>query len=153
MHTINERKNEWKEAICLVPFQRGYRPPPYRQPFAPRPFQWSSPPGAPHRPRRGLFSFMRPRVTGFERPPSAGAAGKLTDPANLQQLLANTQQVLNTIHQMGPFIEQYGPLIKNLPSMWKLYRELKSLPDEKDKKTDESKTEDPKKEAKEKTGR
>ncbi len=31
--------------------------------------------------------------------------------------------------QMRPLVEQYGPMVRNLPSMWKLYRAVQSMPD------------------------
>ncbi|WP_232713424.1 YqfQ family protein [Bacillus xiapuensis] len=81
-------------------------------------------------------------MTGFERQ-GASAAGsaaqKLSNPANFQQILSNTQQFLNTVQQVGPLVEQYGPLVKNLPSMWKLYRGLKSLPDQEEESSKEEK--------------
>ncbi|KAB7708748.1 hypothetical protein F9802_00940 [Bacillus aerolatus] len=122
----------------MIPFQHGNRPlPPHYYPPAARPFPGPRPNAAPQRPGRGLFGRMRqrssPQLTGFERRGTAAAAQKLTNPMNLQQMLANTQQILNTVQQMGPIVEQYGPLVKNLPSMWKLYRGLKALPDEKEK--------------------
>ncbi|MBT2693494.1 hypothetical protein J7E32_10770 [Bacillus sp. ISL-55] len=73
--------------------------------------------------------------------PARGASGggilkTLADPSALNGFLTNTQKVLNTAQQFGPMIQQYGPLVRNLPSMWKLYRGLKDLPD-----ADESKSE------------
>ncbi|WP_251027805.1 YqfQ family protein [Bacillus sp. ISL-41] len=63
----------------------------------------------------------------------AGSGGgilkTLADPSALNGFLTNTQKVLNTAQQFGPMIQQYGPLVRNLPSMWKLYRGLKDLPD------------------------
>lgn len=67
--------------------------------------------------------------------PARGASGgggilkTLADPSALNGFLSNTQKVLNTAQQFGPMIQQYGPLVRNLPSMWKLYRGLKDLPD------------------------
>lgn len=68
--------------------------------------------------------------------PARAAAGSgggflktLTDPAALNGFLTNTQKVLSTAQQFGPMIQQYGPLVRNLPSMWKLYKGLKDMPD------------------------
>jgi hypothetical protein len=58
-----------------------------------------------------------------------GILKTLTDPAALNGILSNTQKVLNTAQQFGPMIQQYGPLVRNIPSMWKLYKGLKDLPD------------------------
>jgi hypothetical protein len=58
-----------------------------------------------------------------------GILKTLADPSALNGFLTNTQKVLNTAQQFGPMIQQYGPLVRNLPSMWKLYRGLKDLPD------------------------
>lgn len=119
----------------MMPFPRGNRPSPfYYYPPAGRAF--SPPPQFPNmsgRAGRGLLGRLAQGAgsTGFERAGTAGAQ-KLTNPANLQQILANTQQVLKTVQQIGPMVEQYGPMVKNLPSMWKLYKGLKSLPDEKE---------------------
>jgi hypothetical protein len=75
----------------------------------------------------GLLSGGNPAARG------AGSGGgilkTLTDPSALNGFLTNTQKVLSTAQQFGPMIQQYGPLVRNLPSMWKLYRGLKDLPD------------------------
>lgn len=75
-----------------------------------------------------------PQAGGTAR--AAGSGGgflkTLTDPAALNGFLNNTQQVLKTAQQFGPMIQQYGPLVRNLPSMWKLYKGLKDLPDAED---------------------
>jgi len=63
-----------------------------------------------------------------------GILKTLTDPSALNGFLNNTQQVLKTAQQFGPMIQQYGPLVRNIPSMWKLYKGLKDLPDAEDKK-------------------
>lgn len=67
--------------------------------------------------------------------PARAAAGSgggflktLTDPAAINGFLTNTQKVLSTAQQFGPMIQQYGPLVRNLPSMWKLYKGLKDMP-------------------------
>lgn len=65
------------------------------------------------------------RATGS----GGGFLKTLTDPVALNGFLNNTQQVLKTAQQFGPMIQQYGPLVRNLPSMWKLYKGLKDLPD------------------------
>jgi len=120
------------------PFFTGRRAMPYRG--APRPFGAPTPfgPSRMRQPRGGLLSKLLNRssrsaagipkgVTGFER--QAAQVGKAASSGGLQQFLANTQQVLNTVQQAGPIIQQYGPLVRNLPSMWNLYKGLKSLPD------------------------
>lgn len=75
---------------------------------------------------------------GFRASPAdsaraAGSAGgflkTLTDPVAINGFLNNTQQVLKTAQQFGPMIQQYGPLVRNIPSMWKLYKGLKDIPD------------------------
>ena len=76
----------------------------------------------------------------------AGSGGgilkTLADPSALNGFLTNTQKVLSTAQQFGPMIQQYGPLVRNLPSMWKLYRGLKDLPDA-DEQTVETETNEP----------
>ncbi|MGR3765055.1 VrrA/YqfQ family protein [Rossellomorea sp. NS-SX7] len=84
-------------------------------------------------------------AAGFERGPSAAAAGastigNLLNPGNISSFLSNTQQVLNAAQQFGPMIQQYGPMVKNLPALWKLYRGFKDLS------TDESQSGEGKKE-------
>ncbi|RHW41036.1 hypothetical protein D1B31_08805 [Neobacillus notoginsengisoli] len=54
----------------------------------------------------------------------------LGNPDTINSFLTNTQNVINTAQKFGPLFEQYGPLIKNLPSMWKLYRGMKSSDDQ-----------------------
>ncbi|CAM3926655.1 VrrA/YqfQ family protein [Mesobacillus thioparans] len=71
-----------------------------------------------------------------------GILKSLADPSALNGFLTNTQKVLGTAQQFGPMIQQYGPLVRNLPSMWKLYRGLKDLPDA-DEQTTEAETDQP----------
>ncbi|MBS8264930.1 hypothetical protein DYI25_10805 [Mesobacillus boroniphilus] len=66
-----------------------------------------------------------------------GILKTLADPSALNGFLTNTQKVLNTAQQFGPMVQQYGPLVRNLPSMWKLYRGLKDLPDADEPKAEE----------------
>ncbi|MFK2824387.1 VrrA/YqfQ family protein [Bacillus sp. B190/17] len=118
----------------MMPFPRNSRPlPPHYYPPAARPFP--RPSAMPRSAGRGLFGRLKQGggrgLTGFERKGAGSAAQKAADPINLQQILSNTQQVLKTMQQAGPIIEQYGPLVRNLPSMWKLYKGLKTLPEEK----------------------
>lgn len=58
-----------------------------------------------------------------------GILKALTDPNTINGFLTNTQKVLNTAGQFGPMVQQYGPLVRNLPSLWKLYKGFKDLPD------------------------
>lgn len=54
-----------------------------------------------------------------------GAAGA----GSITNFMSGTQKVIkagNTIVPMVKQAQQYGPLIKNLPAMWKMYRELGS---------------------------
>lgn len=69
--------------------------------------------------------------TGTARAASSGGGilKTLTNPSALNGFLNNTQQVLKTAQQFGPMIQQYGPLVRNIPSMWKLYKGLKDMPD------------------------
>lgn len=41
-------------------------------------------------------------------------------------MLTNVQKVLGVAQQVTPMVQQYGPLIRNLPAMFKIYRELKN---------------------------
>jgi hypothetical protein len=83
---------------------------------------------------RGQSNGMAGLLTGGHGPARGASSGggilkTLTDPSALNGFLTNTQKVLNTAQQFGPMIQQYGPIVRNLPSMWKLYRGLKDLPD------------------------
>lgn len=60
---------------------------------------------------------------------SGGILQTLANPTAISGFLNNTQQVLKTAQQFGPMIQQYGPLVRNLPSMWRLYKGLKNMPD------------------------
>ncbi|WP_257391866.1 YqfQ family protein [Mesobacillus jeotgali] len=75
----------------------------------------------------GLFSGGNTAARGAGT--GGGILKTLSNPSSLNGFLTNTQKVLNTAQQFGPMIQQYGPLVRNLPSMWKLYRGLKDLPD------------------------
>lgn len=86
-------------------------------------------------------------LTGGGAPARGASSGggilkSLANPSALNGFLTNTQKVLNTAQQFGPMIQQYGPLVRNLPSMWKLYRGLKDLPDA-DEQTAEQDTSEP----------
>lgn len=59
-----------------------------------------------------------------------GILKALTDPTALNGFLTNTQKVLNSAQQIGPMVQQYGPLVRNIPSIWKLYKGLKDVPEE-----------------------
>ncbi|WP_049663214.1 VrrA/YqfQ family protein [Bacillus sp. FJAT-27231] len=97
---------------------------------------------------RGLLGRLRqgagigPGLTGFERQGVGAVAQKAANPINLQQMLANTQQVLKTVQQFGPIVQQYGPMVKNLPSMWRLYKGLKSLPNADEEQKDDNQAEE-----------
>ncbi|HAQ07674.1 MAG TPA: hypothetical protein DCR24_09200 [Bacillus bacterium] len=75
----------------------------------------------------GLLSASQGTSRGATQ--GGGILQTLTNPTALNGFLNNTQNVLKTAQQFGPMIQQYGPLVRNLPSMWKLYRGLKDLPD------------------------
>lgn len=76
------------------------------------------------------FSFPS-RAIGSQAASRAGGGGllkSLTDPNAINGFLTNTQKVLNSAQQIGPMVQQYGPLVRNIPSLWKLYRGFKDLP-------------------------
>ncbi|REJ25333.1 MAG: hypothetical protein C6W54_04210 [Bacillaceae bacterium] len=113
--------------------------PPFRQQPLIRPFFgggyhpfWGQPPVQqwPIPPRGGLqslFSRFLPSSTMHAGSiPSSGAVQSLTNPANLSNMLTNVQKVLGVAQQVTPMVQQYGPLIRNLPAMFKIYRELKN---------------------------
>lgn len=56
----------------------------------------------------------------------------MLNPESLTRFLNQTQQVLKTVQSIGPMVQQYGPLIKNLPALWKLYRNLSNSDDNND---------------------
>ncbi|NHM30339.1 hypothetical protein G8761_06905 [Bacillus sp. C11] len=68
-------------------------------------------------------------IAAAGRQAGAGGGGilqTLSNPGAINGFLNNTQQILKTAQSIGPMVQQYGPLVKNLPSMWKLYRGLKT---------------------------
>lgn len=69
------------------------------------------------------------RAVGSTGAGGSGILQTLTNPGAINGFLSNTQKFLNTAGQFGPMVQQYGPMVKNIPSMWKLYRGLKNLPD------------------------
>lgn len=60
---------------------------------------------------------------------AAGGLQGLTNPSNLSSMLGNVQKALGVAQQITPMVQQYGPLVKNLPAMFKLYKELKNSDD------------------------
>ena len=73
----------------------------------------------------------------------------MLNPESLSRFLNQTQQVLKTVQSIGPMVQQYGPLIKNLPALWKLYRNLSSSDDNSDDSENSDNSEDKKEETKE----
>ncbi|RSD27488.1 hypothetical protein EJA10_10370 [Mesobacillus subterraneus] len=85
----------------------------------------------------GLLSGGQSAARGVSQ--GDGILKTLTDPSAINGFLTNTQKVLSTAQQFGPMIQQYGPLVRNLPSMWKLYKGLKDLPDADEQSKEETK--------------
>ncbi|MBE4908002.1 hypothetical protein IMZ08_08050 [Bacillus luteolus] len=48
----------------------------------------------------------------------------LANPANLSGMLGNVQKALKMAETVGPMVQQYGPLVRNIPAMYKIYKEL-----------------------------
>ncbi|MGG4264259.1 VrrA/YqfQ family protein [Peribacillus simplex] len=68
---------------------------------------------------------------------SSGGSGileTLKNPDSLNNMLNNTQKVLQAAEQFTPMVEQYGPVIKNLPSVWKVFRNISSAGETEDQK-------------------
>ncbi|WAA11480.1 VrrA/YqfQ family protein [Fervidibacillus halotolerans] len=119
------------------PFYPSYPPPnQYPSPFM---FQRSNlPSGSVGRGGRfrNLFSFNRPNALNNPMDPfqmnrmiptqTASTGQNIWNLDRISRFLGQTQQVLNTAQQIGPMIQQYGPLIRNLPTLWKLYKGVKS---------------------------
>jgi len=79
------------------------------------------------RPHPFDFRFPGSLFGGSTVPPPAPSFFQRLNLDTISRFLGQTQQVLGTVQQMAPMIQQYGPLIKNLPSLWKLYREMKDI--------------------------
>ncbi len=60
---------------------------------------------------------------------ASGGLQGLMNPSNISGMLGNVQKVLGMAQQVTPMVQQYGPLVKNLPAMYKIYRELNSSND------------------------
>jgi hypothetical protein len=144
-----------------IPFYRNGPSPwpgPYHRPHFNYPFH-SGP--FPRQPMRGAGLFNRhangrgggflARIFGKGNAPAGGFPGMffaptrggavsggsllktLANPDAISGFLNNTQQILSAVQQVTPLVSQYGPLIRNLPAIWKLYRGLKDMGDEKEK--------------------
>ncbi|MDF9760546.1 hypothetical protein OKW24_002319 [Peribacillus simplex] len=82
-----------------------------------------------------LFAPAAPTNKSSSR--SSGGGGileTLKNPDSLNNMLNNTQKVLQAAEQFTPMVEQYGPVIKNLPSVWKVFRNISSAGETEDKK-------------------
>ncbi|MDQ0269474.1 VrrA/YqfQ family protein [Cytobacillus purgationiresistens] len=77
----------------------------------------------------GAASSLGSRAIGGAGSSGSGILQTLTNPGAINGFLSNTQKFLNTAGQIGPMVQQYGPMVRNIPSMWKLYRSLKNMPD------------------------
>lgn len=67
------------------------------------------------------------------------------NPQNISQFLKQTRQVLHAAQQITPMIQQYGSLIRNLPALFKLYRDMKVQSNENDEEKKENQEEETKK--------
>lgn len=45
---------------------------------------------------------------------------------NLTTILNHTQRVMGITQQVAPMVQQYGPFVKNVPTLWKLMRSMKT---------------------------
>jgi hypothetical protein len=90
----------------------------------------------PFSPRPGLGGFLArlfsrgqaasPNSFSMGIPPIQNAANSLNAGGGIVNMLGNVQKALGIVQQVTPMVQQYGPLIKNLPSMIRLFKELKS---------------------------
>lgn len=39
------------------------------------------------------------------------------------------QQVLEVVHSTAPYIEKYGPVVQKIPSMYRMYKAIKTIDD------------------------
>lgn len=128
---------------------RGFFPPVRQMPMQGQPFGGPLPfqplqqaRGAGGGGLRGILSRFLPGSRGIPGGNALMGAGRLssvanatqglqglTNPANISSMLGNVQKVLGMAQQVTPLVQQYGPLVKNLPAMWKIYRELQSNDD------------------------
>jgi hypothetical protein len=133
-------------------FPRRQMPPMYQQGFpmhSPfvggfQPQQMNS--GGPGGLLKRLFSRTSP-VQGMANPSTIqGMLNPTTiqgmaNPANLSNMLGNVQKALKMAETVGPMVQQYGPLVKNIPAMYKIYKELNNSNSDQDT-SDESKVVD-----------
>lgn len=94
--------------------RRPFMFPPSRPPIPP---MWQQP--MMRQAQGGMFS----RLFGSQLPTQAfGAGGALP---SIDSMLTNVQKMLNMVQTITPMVQQYGPLIKSVPSMMRIFRELK----------------------------
>ena len=48
--------------------------------------------------------------------------------SNLENYMKTADRFLSTAQQYAPVIQQFAPMISNLPSMWRLYKGVQSMP-------------------------
>ncbi|KFZ42061.1 hypothetical protein CS060_09185 [Anoxybacillus flavithermus] len=94
--------------------RRPFMFPPSRSPMPP---MWQQP--MMRQAQGGMFS----RLFGNQLPmQTLGAQGALP---SIDSMLTNVQKMLNMVQTITPMVQQYGPLIKSVPSMMRIFRELK----------------------------
>ncbi|GAF11993.1 hypothetical protein JCM19046_2552 [Bacillus sp. JCM 19046] len=57
---------------------------------------------------------------------SLGGGGLSGGGLNLTTILNHTQRVMGITQQVAPMVQQYGPFVKNVPTLWKMMRSMKS---------------------------
>jgi hypothetical protein len=94
---------------------------------------------------RGLFSLFN----GQQNLNSGGLfGGRLRSQSNvggISGMISNTQKAIDAVQKVAPVVQQakqYGPLLRNLPSMYKLLKEIKSPSVEVDARDEDSKDSD-----------
>jgi hypothetical protein len=92
----------------------------------------------PNRGAGGLLSKLLSKpgaINSFgSQPLQKGAGGflsnLLSNPSSAGGMLNNIQRAVNVANQVGPMVQQYGPMVRNIPSLIKLYKELKTSDDD-----------------------
>lgn len=72
-------------------------------------------------------NFSNQALNPFSNENIAEQAGQQT--SKLENYMKTADRFLSTAQQYAPVIQQFAPMISNLPSMWRLYKGVQSMPD------------------------
>ncbi|MDF2535233.1 MAG: hypothetical protein K0R18_1392 [Bacillales bacterium] len=81
----------------------------------------------------GLLSLFSGQQSSKSGGLFGGRLGSQSNVGAISGMISNTQKAIDAVQKVAPVVQQakqYGPLLRNLPSMYKLLKEIKSPSDD-----------------------